>query len=157
VPEPIDFRIIQNLQTALRGISTVAGYHYDIVSVAVKLDPNQDTEALVAGLGERPFVVVEVFPDTFAYQAARRVRVTTPITIHWVHDSDPTNDDSWLQVFSRGCADVEQAIAQDIRRGALAQDTLVLSREFQTFGGSQVWAMVKTQVRVERIYGAPNG
>lgn len=155
--DPIDFRIVQHLQTALRGIATGSGYHYTVASAAVKLDPNKDVEALLGASKLRPFIVLELGVDSYEYQPAQRVKVTTPVTIHLVNDSDPTDDSAWMLMWSRLCADGEQAITQDITRGGLAVDTRVLSRDFETFGGQQVWAMLKTQVTVLRTYGLPNG
>ena len=154
--EAIGFSVITNLQTALQTIAQASGYHYDVAEVAVKLDPNQDVEALIGDDAARPFLVIEVNPSVFSYRPAMRVQVVMPVTIHAVHDSDPTDDDSWLQTFMRLCADVEKAIAVDIHRGGPATDHVVLGCEFQTFGGLQVWAMVKTQIRIERVYGTPN-
>lgn len=154
--EAVGFSVIKNLQEALQAISVAGGYHYDVEAVAVKLDPNQDVEALIGDDAKRPFLVIEVHPSVFTYQAARRVSVETPVTIHAVHDSEATDDDSWLQTFMRLCADVEKAIAIDIRRGGLATIHVVEGCEFQTFGGSQVWAMVKTRIRLERVYGTPS-
>lgn len=155
--DPIDLRIVQNLQAALQGISSAAGYHYTVAALAVKLDPNVGIAALIGDLAARPFIVLEVLPDQFEYQQAKAVKVRMPITIHLVHDADATVDGSWLEVWSRLCADAEQAIAVDIRRGGLAVDTKVLTREFATYDGTQVWAMVKTEVLSHRRYGLPNG
>ncbi len=156
MPEAIGFSVITNLQTALQAIAVADGYHYDVEDVAVKLDPDQDVDALVGEDAKRPFLVIVVDPSVFTYQAARRVKVVMPVTIYAVHDSDPTDDDSWLQTFMRLCADVEKAIAVDIRRGGPATDHTVLGCDFDFRGGSQVWAMVKTQIRIERVFGAPN-
>lgn len=155
--DPLEFRIVQNLQTALRAIAEVDGYHHSVAATAVKLDPNVDVEDLLGGTALRPFIVLEVNPDAFDYKPSMRVDIRMPITIHAVHDSDPADDSSWLRTWLRLCADVEQAIAADITRGQLAVDTRALSREFQTFNGQQVWAMVKTEVQIIRTYGAPNG
>ena len=154
--EPIEFLIVQNLQAALQAISVAGGYHHDVAALAVKLDPDQDVEALLGEQKKRPFLVIELTPDEWEYSPSKMVTLRLPAVIHFVNDSDPTNDSSWLQTYLRLCADVEQAIAVDIARGGRAIDTRVTTREFQSFGGGQVWAMVKATISVRRIYGAPN-
>jgi hypothetical protein len=159
VPEPIEFRIVQSLQTALRGISTASGYFYTVAALAVKLDPNVDVESLIGDTKLRPFVVLELPPDTFGPPpfAPMGARVTMPFILHGVHDSDPTVDSSWIQTYYRLCADLEQAIAPDITRGGLAVVTKLIGREAVGFNGAQVWVKVTGEVQVVRTYGAPNG
>ncbi len=157
MPEPIEYRIVQNLQAALLAISVAGGYHYDVAALAVKLDANQSVEDLIGDAALRPFYILEALPDQFVYQPASRVRIAMPVTVHAVHDSDATVDESWVRTYFRLCADIEQAVAVDITRGGLATDTRIAAREFRTFNGSQVWAMVKGSVNVPRVYGAPNG
>lgn len=154
--EPIELRIVQDLQVALQAIAVASGYHHDVAAFAVKLDPNQDVEALLGEEKLRPFFILELTPDAFTYSPARMVGISMPAIIHAVNDSDPTDDSSWLTEYLRLCADIEQAIALDFTRGGLAKDTRITSREFQSFGGSQVWAMVNTVIDVRRTYGAPN-
>lgn len=157
MPEPIGFRIVQNLQAALRNISIANGYHHDVASVAIKLDPDQDAQDLVGAAAVRPFILLEPLVDEFSYQPAMRTRVEMPVTIHAVHDSDVAVDDSWMQTYFRLAADVEQAIAGDITRGGLAVDTRILECDRSDLGGGLVWVMVRTRIVVIRGYGAPNG
>lgn len=155
--EPIEYRIVQSLQTALLSIAIAGGYHHDVAALAVKLDANHSVEELIGDSALRPFFILEMTADTFTYQPANRIRIVMPAIIHAVHDSDVTVDDSWVRTYFRLCADIEQAVAVDITRGGLATDTRVLSREFKTFNGSQVWAQVNAEIRVPRLYGEPNG
>ena len=157
VPEPIEYRIVQNLQAALLAITVAGGYHYDVAALAVKMDANHAVTDLIGDSALRPFYILEVAPDALVYQPSNRVRVEMPVQIHAIHDSDVTVDEDWVKVYYRLCADIEKAIAVDITRGALATDTRVQTREFQTFNGAQVWATVKAEIRVPRLYGAPNG
>lgn len=156
-PEPIEFQIVQNLQAALQAIAVAGGYHYDVAGAAVKLDPNQDIESLIAPGGARPFIVIEVTPETWQYQPASQVLMTIPVTVYWVTDSDPTSDPSKMQTFFRGCADVERAIAADVTRGGLAVDTRITKRELsKEIDGAQVWAVIDTEISLYRTYGAPD-
>jgi len=158
MPEPIDYQIVLNLQAALQAISVASGYYYNVAGAAVKLDPNQGVDALIAPDGPRPFVVLELLPERWEYFPANEVRIVHPVTIHWVSTSSPTTDESRLQTFLRGCADVEQAIAVDTTRGGLATDTRIARRTFDTaLDGAQVWAMVETEILVHRTFGAPAG
>lgn len=156
--DPIEYRIVRNLQTALRGISSAGGYHHDVAALAVKLDANSSVEDLIGDSALRPFFILELPPDVFAeYQGAKRLRILMPFVVHAVTDSDATVDEDWVKTFYELCADVEQAMAVDITRGGLATDTRVLKREFQTYNGRQVWAMVNGEIRVPRVFGLPNG
>lgn len=155
--EPREFRIVQNLQAALRGIAVADGYHFDVNALAVKLDPNENVETLIGATPLRPFVILELDPDAVTIEfAPKGIRIVMPLLLHAVTDSDPTVDDSWLQTYFRLCADLEQAIAQDITRGGLAVTTKVLSRSLRTLNGAQVWAQVAAQVDVIRTFGVPN-
>jgi len=167
MPDPIAFRIIQNLQSALRNISKTAtpAYHHTIVSLAVKLDADHDVEALISSMVSsdpqsptRPFIILELLPDgPWEYQPADQVLPEIPFSVHFVNDSDLTVDDSLLQEYLRACADVEQAIAVDHTRGALAVDTRVISCEMHELSGRLVWSTVTGAIRLYREYGKPNG
>lgn len=157
MPEPIEFQILQNLQTALLAIAENDGYHYDVVDSAVKLDPNGDVEALIAPDGPRPFVILQVDPEDWQYFPAREIELRMPVTVHWVSDSTPTDDKSRLQTFFRGCADVERAIAQDITRGGRAFDTTMTRRTLDlAVDGAQVWARIELAINVHRTFGQPD-
>ncbi len=158
--EPLEYRILKNLQEALRGISKTSGYFHNVEKYAVKLDPEHDVEALVGELRERPFMILEVpRVDHEHVEQASRVRVSMPFIVHFVSDTDPKDDDSKLKTYMRLCADVETAVAQDPTRGELAMDTLISHRELREREGQgqEAWAMVHGTIRVHRGYGAPNG
>lgn len=162
MPEPIEFLIIQNLQAALQGITVAGGYHYDVQATLVKLDPNQNVEALVADK-PRPFVVIDVVPERWQYLASGQVRVVMPLVVYWVGDSHPDadempdQDESRLRTYLRGCADVEKAIAPDYRRGGYATDTKIVKQTFNgELDGRDVWAAIELEVLVHRVYGSPN-
>jgi hypothetical protein len=158
MPEPRSFLIVQNLQAALRAIAVAGGYHYSVASVAVKLDPNQANDVVHAPGGVRPLILVQVDPERRDYTQSNDVRMVLPLVIHWVHESDATDDDSRMQVFFRGCADVEQAIALDIGRGGQAIDTRIIRCvNNDDLDGSQVWAQIEVEVSLYRQYGSPNG
>lgn len=154
--EPIDFLIVQHLQTALGGMTVAGGYHYACAGTAVKLDPNHNVDAFVAPDGPRPFVVLEVKPEARTYLPALQVRLVMPITIHWIGECLPHLDQSRMQTFFRGCADVERAISADLTRGGKAVDTRILRRTLDdSTEGAQVWAIIETEVRLYRTYGQP--
>src|SRR6185295_3748108 len=129
MPDPIEFRILQSLQTALRSISTGGGYHYTVTSASVKLDPNAGIEAALRPSGPRPLILIEYAPDRWAWkEKPNRVDLTMSVTIHWIADSDATDDDSRVKTFLKGCADVEKAITVDPGRGGLAVWTEIKRR-----------------------------
>ena len=148
---------MQDLQTALKSISVANGYHHDIEALAVKLDANHEVETLIGDQPLRPFLILALSPDVYEYFPSEQVRLLMPFIIHAVNDSDPTDDDSMLRTYHRLCADVEQAIAADTTRNALATDTRILEREMHELEGQRVWALVKGEIREHRTYGEPNG
>lgn len=155
--ESIDYQVVRNLQSALQAITVAGGYHFTVAATAVKLDPNHAVESLVAPDGPRPFVLLEIMADRWEYAPARQLELTLPVTIHWVSDSVPTTDESRLQTYLRGCADVERAIAVDITRGGLAMDTRVVKRTFDTMvDGAQVWGLIEVLMEIHRTYGQPD-
>ena len=157
MPEPIEYLVLTNLQTALKAITVGAGFFFTVAAAAVKLDPNQAAAQLVPPGGARPYIVIEVRPERWEYFAASEVRLVLPWTIHWVHTSDPTVDESLMQTYFRGCADIEQAIAKDMGRGGYAIDTRIVKREREIDeDGSEVWAMVDIEIALRRTYGQPN-
>ena len=155
--DPIAFRIMQNLQSALKNISVAGGYHHDIAALAVKLDPNHDVESLVGDESLRPFIILEYGSQSFEYHPASQIITKIPVSIHAVHDSDTSDDDSWMRTYLRLCADVEQAIAIDTTRGDLATDTRILDIAVHRIDGREVWAETACEIRVYREFGAPNG
>lgn len=167
--EPIEYRVLRNLQAALAAITVAGGYYHTVQATAVKLDPNQDVEALVAPDGPRPFVVLEVQPESWEYNPAHQVVLVLPWIVHWFHESAPLSDaamgeptppaDEQRQLlFWRGCADIERAVAADIGRGGLATDTRIVKRTFDDDPDSQlVHAVVDLEIRLHRTYGQPSG
>ena len=158
MPAPTEFRILQNLQNALKAITTGGGYHYSVAANAVKLDLNAGVEALVSPDGPRPFIVIELGAERWKYdESGQQVGLVLPWTVYWVHDSDPTQDDSLLETYYRGCADVERAVAIDVNRGGLAQATRVVDRTLdRRVGGSEVWAVVDGECWLRRTFGQPD-
>jgi hypothetical protein len=157
MPEPVEWLVVKDLQAAIRGIAMANGYHFDVEAAAVKLDPNQDVPTLLSEFGRRPFVILAVGPETREYFPSSVVVVRQPVTVHWISDSVPTDDNSRLQTFLRGCSDIERAIATDITRGGLALDTRIQRRTFELAEeGSQVWAAVDLEITIHRTYGAPD-
>lgn len=154
-PEAAEYAILLALKTTLRGIAVAAGYHYDVASDAVKLDMNTDIAKLIGASALRPFIAIEVLPETREYASAMRTTLTTPVLIHWVHDAVQIDDETRMQTFFRGCADIEKAIApQATACGGLASIKIidrVLSREAL---GAQVWAVVRTEIMNKRVFGA---
>lgn len=157
MPEPIDYQVLLNLQTALQAITTAGGYHHTVAATAVKLDPNQNVQALIAPGGPRPFIVIEMKPERREYQPSRRVQIVLPWTVHVVHDADVTSDVSRARTHARASADVEQAVAVDLTRGGRAIDTRVITSELGGTDGEEVWTMVDLEIALIRTYGSPNG
>jgi len=76
--------------------------------------------------------------------------------VYFVNQADQTVDESLLQTYMRGCADVEQALGKENIMGGLAQMPRVVSRSFSAVGG-EVWSIVDIEISLYRTYGQPNG
>lgn len=161
--EPIEYRVLRDIQAALTDIAVSAGYHHDIESIeAVKLDPDVDVEALVGPDGRRPFILLSTESETWDYgnspeQQDSFFDLGLPITVHWVNDVTGTDDEARIEEFFRACADIEQAVGVDVTRGFLAVDTRIVRRSIAGISSTQVWVEVQLQVRIQRAFGQPNG
>lgn len=156
--EPNEWLIVEHLQAALQAIAQATGYHYDVAPEAVKLNPDQGAETLIAPAGgPRPFLFLEWKDDAWEYrERPNGIVLVLPITVWWIHDFDSTDDAALLRTFLRGCADVEQAIAVDVTRGGHAYETRIVRRTPQVQGASELWAIVDLEILVRRTYGQPN-
>ena len=156
--EPLELQIIENLKTAVEGISVAAGFFHDVAALAVKLDPDHDVALLIRDTPLRPFFFMTVSISPFKYvEKPNGILLLMNFAIHAVHDTDPTVDDSMLKTYFRLCADIEKAISVDISRGGLATDTKILNGKMHELEGQQVWAEVTGEIREHRTYGKPNG
>ena len=161
--EALEFQIVQNMQTALRGIKVVDGYHHNLQGISVKLDSESDVEAHLGENAILPWIVIEMTPDDFDHQPSGRVVLTIPFVIHAinstkpVNDLEPKDDDATMRTFYRLCADVERAVEKDHQRGKKAIDTRILSRTMRDRPGEEGWAMLTGEIAEERGYGAPDG
>lgn len=167
MPEPIEYRILLNLQAALAAMTVAGGYYFTVGATAVKLDPNSDVESLIEPSGPRPFVLIEVRKERWEYFPANEVRLVLPFTVHWIPDFPTAGVDASLpQMYFRGCADVEKAIAVDPGRGtypdasqgSLAIDTRITGRRMREIenDSSIAWAMVDIDIPLRRTFGVPS-
>lgn len=148
--------MLLNLQAVLLAMSVATGYYHDMRDGAVKLDANADVETLIGETQIRPFIVLDVQPETRSYSPAKIVELVTPVNIFWIHEPPDPDDVTRMRTFFRGCADVERAIAKDITRGSLAIDTLIVDRTLDhTIDSAQVVAVIRTTMKRRRQYGSP--
>src|SRR5688572_10784362 len=98
--EPREYLIVRSLQDALSRIATRDGYHYDVQAMAVKLDPDNEVEALIVPGGPRPFVLLEAFaddsPEDWEFHPAGEIQLSMPVTIHWASEADQRRDEERL-------------------------------------------------------------
>jgi hypothetical protein len=154
---PAEYQVLTNLRDAIAGIRVGDGYYYDVRGTGVKLDPNQDVEALVEAGGPRPFVLIELNADSWQHMPAARARIDLAVTLHWVTDSDPTRDADRIQTYLQGCSDIEKLLIVDLQRGGLVIDTRIVRRTFDTqVDGSLVWASIEIVMPMIRTYGEPS-
>lgn len=159
MPEPNEYLLLANLQTTLRTIAVASGYHYTLTSAAVKFDIDHDVESLIEPDGPRPFAVIDTSqPERWEFvEMPNGIKLIKPIQVHWVHRFSPTSDEAKLQMFLRGCADIEKAIAVDPSRGGYAVRTQIVNRSWNTEAdGTVVWALIDLSVSVRRTFGEPN-
>lgn len=158
--EPIDLRIMLALQERLQAIQISDGYYYTVPASAVRFDPDIEIDDLMAEDSPRPFIVIELTDDPHEhYQAPDELKVTLKVRVHWVSDTVPTADVSRLQVYLRGCADVERALGGiDRSLGGLATDLSIVDRnDEQAPNGAQVRAVIDLEIRFYRRFGNPLG
>lgn len=156
--DPLEYQILADLQAALRGISVAGGYHHDVTELAVKLDADATVEDLIGTWAARPFIILELLPETFSYFPGDQIRIVLPFAAHFINDSDPTTDAAMLLEYLKLAADVEKALSADGTRGGLATDTKITARTKRAGDeGRLIWATVVGQVLENRTYGSPNG
>lgn len=154
IAAPIEYQIVRNLQTALMAMTASDGYNYSIAESAVKLDPSYDIESFVGTRPLRPYVVLHVLPEVRSYESsAKRIKLMTPVDIYWVNDAPSVTDDAQMEMYFRGCADVERAITRDLSLGGLASNITIINRERTGPDGAEVRALIHTQILSHRIYG----
>lgn len=156
---PREYLIVLNIQAALQAMRTRDGYHFNVEQIAIKLDANDDVESRIGDYAVRPFTVLQVNPDGWKVGGSRpnRADIVMPMTIFWMNETEDQTDTGRMLMFYQGFADVERALARDITRGSLAQDTLITSRTMRDReAGAQVWAQVDFEVRTCRTYGEPD-
>jgi hypothetical protein len=155
LPEPNEYQMVLNLQAALLAIAVASGYYHDLSPTAVRLDANANIEELIGENQVRPFVLINVLPETRTYSPAMRVDIATPIEIHFVNEPPDPDDATRLREFFRARADIERAVTRDITRGGTAIDTKILDNSLeQVDGTSLVWTKTQLRVLSRRVYGA---
>ena len=160
--EPLDYRVLLGLQAALEAIKHSAGFFFTVAGSAVKFEPNTDIGGLVLPAGARPFVLIQVLPESWEFfERPDGLRQTLRTRVHWVHESmAPTSDLDRMLTYTRGCADVERALAPstgDRSLGGQAYDVRITGRRLEDTDISQVWAVLDVSVIFHRTYGRPLG
>lgn len=158
--EPIEYRILLNVQSALQTISQGGGYFFTVGASAVSLDPVDTIDIVLGRAAASPFFVVEVgSAGRPTYQPASQILELLPINIIAFANAEQQQDPvAKTKVYERLCADIEKAMTVDISRGGMATDTRIIGRQMQvTTGSVRVVALVQVEIRVYRTYGAPNG
>lgn len=152
--EPIDYLAVVELQRALQGICQADGYYYDVRGTAVKQNPNHGTDVLAEPDRPQPVIALEVHPERRDYSSSM-VTVHLPIDVHWICDSNPERDVDMLRTFFRGAADIERAVKRAEIAGA-SEIRVISCENNRTEDGSQVWAVVRVEIWINRTYGEPS-
>lgn len=171
--EPLEFQIMLALQARFQQIRVADGYFYGVDDVAVLLDPDNSVEALRATVDGsprvRPFVAIEPLDgEEWNYEPANQLRFVLPMLVNWVHTAVPASDAvtgvpmpppdaARLQVYWRGCADIEKALnrSNDPGLGGLATDVRIVDRKWiaDREVGQDVWAQLTLHVHTRREFG----
>lgn len=150
--EPLEFRIVQHLQEALRS-AVGDGYFYDVRGTAVKLNPDYEVEPLVEEDAPRPWVTVDVpASGEWIYQPAMRVKRVMAVRVHWFNECDPTADEDARLMCYRAYADIERAVTREVTRGGLASDTRIVE-QVAVIQGTSVWVAVDLSIQLIRVFG----
>ena len=159
MPDPIEYDIVLNVQTALRAISVAGGYFHDVATEAVSIDPADHIEVLTGALLHSPFLIVEIPPARrMRYMPASQLLEIVSIDITAAADAAQIDGTSRVLTFQKLAADVEKALTVDITRGQRVSDTRIVDKQMGMMVGAQrVIAIVQTEVRLHRQYGKPNG
>lgn len=160
--EPIDFRMLVGLQTALRRVRVADGFFHELEAAAVRFDADVNVEQLIAEAdGPRPAVLIEL--DVHAAEFIEKpdgLRVTLKTIVHWIGKVDLTVDHAVLQALFRASADVERALAApvtgDRSLGVGAFDTRLGGMTWQRLG-AELWILFPVDVIYHRQYGDPVG
>lgn len=150
-------RILENIQTALRGITGNPTYHYTVKSDSVTLEP-------LATFGNIPvtelpaFIVEPAGIGTITFWPATRLHNVFGVLVTGYHVApEGTSRNRKYAVWEQLFADIEVALTQDITRGALAIDTLIHEPQMaaDVGAGNGVECRVPVDVRLIRTYGTP--
>jgi hypothetical protein len=164
--EPLGYQILLNLQSALRSISTGAGYFFTADSGAVSIDPVDVIEIVLGRAASSPFIVIELGVEGRpTYQPASQMLEFLPFNVIAFANATHNDPVSRAKIYEQLCADVEKALLADLAgpgsgmsRGGLATDTRVTGKQMQvTTGSLRVVAIVQVEVKTYREYGKPNG
>jgi hypothetical protein len=152
-PDPIRLSVLKSMQTALQGISTAAGYYFDVRAEAVTLDRrNLATATLLPA-----FVINSGAGGTRTYFPSMRMREIFPVVIYGRADAMGIRDMSRRQtIFERLVADLERALTRDITRGGLAVDTRLqspLEPYMEMDPINSVYIEQPVDVTLRRVYG----
>lgn len=159
---PVLLAIVLNMQTALQGISTAAGYFNTVKLTSVVLDPIALT---MESPTELPFVVIghliepvdQVFTSRGGIGGRSAMLLTDRIILEAALDAPGTSTARKLTAIAQFAADVEVALVKDVSRGGWAMDTRV--KQFTSFVGlpaqSRCFVQVPIEIKYGRQYGQP--
>lgn len=155
---PIAYAILAAYQTALRAIATGSGYHYDVASASVSIDPHDHVEVLTGTKLLRPFFVCDFAPGRqIDYFPAAQMTDVVPIDVTAADDATPLDPADRALRYTNLVADIERALTQDVTLGGLVYDVRIRdSVQAITVGAQRVVAVVHTDARVYRTYGSPD-
>lgn len=162
MPEPIEYDIVLDYQTALRTISVAGGYFNDVDSASVSIDPADHLEVLTGTLARFPFFIIEISPARrLRYLPAKQMIEVIPIDITAAAEATQLVATSRVQTFERLAADIEKALTVDITRGDRVSETKIVDKQMGMMvgggSGQRIIAVIQTEVRLHREYGKPNG
>lgn len=157
--EPLRYRVLEAIQTKLRGINGGPNYHNTVKSSSVVLDPS--VNIITIPTTECPYFMVEPTPEgSKFYMPSLRMREEFQVVVTARADA-PTGTDRSVKTLTweRLIADIEKAIMQDFTLGGLAVDVRIgtATPAFDLGAITTIIVVQPMTVRLIRTYGSPQG
>ncbi len=152
---PRELLLLLNVQTALRAISTAAGYGWTVRADSVALDVCNIFDVPVEHL---PFFIVEPTDDgQRTFEPAMQLEDEFVATLTCRVDAKGEGADRRNTIGLQLAADIEKALTLDVERGGLAADTRLRKPQiYSSASGEQTVIVVQRVVmKLFRTYGVP--
>lgn len=153
--DPRELRILQNIQAALRLLTTANGYGFDTHADSVVLDPVNIFDVPETRL---PFFIVEpTDAGDRRFEPAMQLHDVFEFVITCRVDAAGDDPNRRYTIGTQLHADIESALVADIERGGLSSDTRLRKPQvFTSLSGDQTVIVVQRGTcSLHRTFGEP--